>query len=60
MWEMNLRENGCVYMYNQIILLWSRNDHNIVDQLYFNKTLRKKKKELGYLELSTSPFGASA
>lgn len=35
-WEKNLEENGCVYMYKQITLLYSRNDHNIVKQLYFN------------------------
>ena len=30
-------------MYNWITLLYSRNDHNIVNQLYFNKTLKMKK-----------------
>ena len=34
----NLKENGCVCMYNWIALLYSRNYHNIVDWLYFNKT----------------------
>lgn len=28
-------------MYNQIILLYSRNEHNIVSQLYFNKSIQK-------------------
>ena len=37
-WEKNLRENGYVYMYDWIILLYSRNCHNLVSQLYFNKT----------------------
>ena len=39
----NLKENGYVYMYNWIILLYSRNYHNIVDQLHFNKTLKNEK-----------------
>ena len=45
MWEKNLKKNGYVYMYNWIILLNSRNFHNIVNQLYFNKTLKKWKKK---------------
>ena len=32
--EKNLKKNGCVYMHNGIILLCSRNYHNIVNQLY--------------------------
>ena len=36
-WEKNLKENGCVYMYNWITLLYSRNYHNTVNQLYVNK-----------------------
>ena len=31
-------------MYNRITLLYSRNYHNIVNQLYLNKTLKNKKK----------------
>ena len=42
--EKNLKKNGCVYVYNWITLLYSRNYHNIVNQLYFNKTLRIKKR----------------
>ena len=30
-------------MYNRINLLYSRNAHNIVNQLYFNKTLKNEK-----------------
>jgi len=41
-WEKNVKENGCVYMYNWITLLYSRNYHNIVNQLYCNKTLKKE------------------
>ena len=40
MWEKNLKENGCVYMYNWITLLYSRNYLNIVKQLCFNNTLK--------------------
>ena len=39
----NLKENGYVHMYNWITLLYSRNYHNIVNELYFNKALRKWK-----------------
>ena len=31
-------------MYNRITLLYSRNDHNMVNQLYFNKTSKSEKK----------------
>ena len=34
----NLKENGCVYMGNRITLSYSRNFHNIVNQLYLDKT----------------------
>ena len=43
MWEENLKENGCMYMYNLITLLYNRNYYNIVNQLYFNKTLENEK-----------------
>ena len=33
--EKNMKNN--IYMYNGIILLYSRNKHNIINQLYFNK-----------------------
>ena len=44
-WEENLERSGCVYIYNWITLLYSRND-NTVNQLYFNKLLKMKKKVL--------------
>ena len=31
------KKNGCVSVYNWITLLYSRNHHNIVNQLYLNK-----------------------
>ena len=40
-WEKNLKEKGCIYMYNWITLLYSSNYHNIV---YFNKTSKIGKK----------------
>ena len=40
MWGKNLKENGCVYIYNCITLLYSGNDHNFVNQLYFKKTIK--------------------
>ena len=35
----------CVYMYNWITLLYSRNKHNIVNQLYFNKKKKRLKEK---------------
>ena len=40
----SLNENRCVYSYHWITSLYSRNDHNIVSQLYFSKTFKKEKK----------------
>lgn len=37
-------ENGCVYIYKRITLLYSRSDCNIENQLSSNKTLKMKKK----------------
>ena len=45
MWEKDMKEGGFVYMYNRISLLYSRNDYNLVNQPYFNKTLKRKKKK---------------
>ena len=44
MWEKNLKEKGYVYMYNWTTLLHSWNYHNLVNQIYVNKTLKKFKK----------------
>ena len=44
LWEkINLKKNGCVYMYNWITLLHSRNYWNIASHLHFNKTLKNEK-----------------
>ena len=43
--EKNLKKNGCVYMHTWITLLYSRHYHNIINQLYFNKTLKNKATE---------------
>ena len=43
-WEKNLKENGCLFMYDWITLLYSRNYHNPVNQQHFNKTNLKIKK----------------
>ena len=44
--EKNMKKNVCVcvcvYVYNWITLLYSKNEHNIVNQLYINKFLKKK------------------
>ena len=45
-WEKNLQKNTCMYMYNGITLLYSRNYYNIVNQLHFNSTFLKKKPRL--------------
>ena len=47
-------------MYNKITLLYSRNNHNLVNQLYFNKTFKKwggekKRKYLPPLSLQRKP-----
>ena len=45
----------CLYMYNWITLLYSRREHNIVNQLYFNKhthTQADTKKMDGFLLLT--------
>ena len=38
--EKNMKKN--MYVYNRVTLLYSRNEYNIVNQLYFNKIKRKK------------------
>ena len=43
-WENNLKNNGCLYMYSWITLLYSKNYHNIVNQLHFKKNFKKWKK----------------
>ena len=35
--------DGCLYIYNWSTMLYSRNYHSIVNQLYFNKTWKCKK-----------------
>ena len=42
MWEKNLKENRWVYMFNWIVV--QKKYHNIVNQLYFSKTLKNEKK----------------
>ena len=32
----------CIYVYNRVILWYSRNEHNTVNQLYFNKMIKGK------------------
>ena len=44
MWGKNLKKNGYVYIYNWIILLYSRIYHNTVNQQHFNKCLRNENK----------------
>ena len=43
MWKKNLKKNGCMYMYNWVILLYRRNYHNIANQLYLKLVKWKKK-----------------
>ena len=43
MWEKSLKKDGYMYIYNRITVLYRRNDNDIVNQLYFNKTLKKLK-----------------
>ena len=37
-----IQKRGYTYMYSWLTLLFSRNQHNIVKQLYSNKNLKKK------------------
>ena len=37
--EKNMRKN--THMYDLVTLLYSRNEHSTVNQLYFNKILKK-------------------
>ena len=45
-------EKECMSMYNGITLLYSRNEHNIVNQLYLNKIIKKKTKRNSVLLLN--------
>ena len=60
MWEKNLKENGGVYVYHRITFLYIRNYHNIVNRLYFNKTLKMRKKKPQMSVEETSGTTASA
>ena len=44
MWEKNLRENGQVYMYGWVTLLYGRNYHNLVNYTAIKLKKEKKKK----------------
>ena len=37
-----MKQNVCIYIYNRIPLLYSRNYHSIVNQLHFNNVKFKK------------------
>ena len=53
--EKKSARDGCVYMYNGIILLYSRNHHNLINQLYFNKiSFFKKNSPVGGLNISNA------
>lgn len=43
-----IKENRFVDMHNCITLLYSRHDHNLVNQLYFNKTQKTNKTKDGH------------
>ena len=45
MWEKNLKKNIYVYMYNCVTLMYSRNYHNIVNQLYYSIPLKNEIKK---------------
>ena len=49
-WEENPKKRGYMYTYSRLTSLFSRNQHNIVKQLYANKNKFKMKKE------NTSPY----
>ena len=39
--EKNIKKE-CIYVFNWVTLLYSRNKHNTVNQLYFNKKIKSK------------------
>ena len=41
MGEKNLRENGYVYLYDWVTLVYSRNYCSLINQLYLNKNFKK-------------------
>lgn len=41
--EENMKKNIHIYVYNWITLMYSRNDHDTVNPLYFNNTLKNEK-----------------
>ena len=41
------KECVCIYTQNPVTLLYSRNEHNTVHQLYFDKTKTRKKRKRG-------------
>ena len=45
-------KNGCMYMYNCITLLYNRHDHKIVNQLYFNKNLKRRNPPENYGDIN--------
>ena len=44
--EKNIYKRECLYVYNWVTLLYSRDWHNIANQLYFNKKIKLKKSYL--------------
>ena len=44
--EKNMKKN--VYVYNWVAVLYSRNQHNIVNQVFFNKKILRDWKRLVY------------
>ena len=52
MWEKNLSKNGYMHMYDWVTLLYSRNYHNLVSQLHFNKNLKVGSSLCGTAEMN--------
>ena len=63
MWEKNLKECGYVCMCHGITLWYSKNDYNVVNQLYFNKTCEMAKSlqitNAGYIVEKREPSSAT-
>ena len=50
--ENNIQKMNVLYMNDWVTSLYSGNWHNIVNQLYFNKTNKQKRQSLGALKIS--------
>ena len=51
----NIKKKKCIYMYDRVTLLYSRNWHTIVNQLYFNRNYKTLKNQPNSLSFCSIP-----